>query len=92
MIELQREAGLQTVTDGEFRRTSWHMDFIYSLGGIEQVDGETIHVQFHSEEGEYDYSPPAMRVAAQVRLPRHDLRRRVHGSCATTPAIGRRRS
>ncbi len=68
MIELQREAGLQTVTDGEFRRTSWHMDFIYSLGGIEQSDGETIHVQFHSEAGEYDYSPPAMRVAAPVRL------------------------
>jgi 5-methyltetrahydropteroyltriglutamate--homocysteine methyltransferase len=69
VIELQREAGLQTVTDGEFRRTSWHMDFIYSLGGIEQAEGESIHVHFHSEEGEYDYNPPAMRVAGQVTLP-----------------------
>ncbi len=68
-IALQREAGLQTVTDGEFRRTSWHMDFIYSLGGIEQSDAETIHVHFHSDEGDYDYSPPAMRVAAPVTLP-----------------------
>jgi methionine synthase II (cobalamin-independent) len=68
VIELQRNAGLQTVTDGEFRRTSWHMDFIYSLGGIEQSDAETIHVHFHSEQGEYDYSPPAMRVAAPIRL------------------------
>jgi 5-methyltetrahydropteroyltriglutamate--homocysteine methyltransferase len=68
-IELQREAGLQTVTDGEFRRTSWHMDFIYSLGGIEQAEGENIHVHFHSEEGEYDYNPPAMRVAGRVTLP-----------------------
>jgi 5-methyltetrahydropteroyltriglutamate--homocysteine methyltransferase len=70
VIELQREAGLRSVTDGEFRRTSWHMDFIYSLGGIEQVQGENIHVRFHSEEGEYDYSPPAMRVADTVTLPR----------------------
>jgi 5-methyltetrahydropteroyltriglutamate--homocysteine methyltransferase len=70
VIELQREAGLRSVTDGEFRRTSWHMDFIYSLGGIEQVEGESIHVRFHSEEGEYDYSPPAMRVADTVTLPR----------------------
>jgi 5-methyltetrahydropteroyltriglutamate--homocysteine methyltransferase len=69
-MALQREAGLQTVTDGEFRRTSWHMDFIYSLGGIEQVDGETIHVQFRSADGEYDYAPPAMRVTSTVELPR----------------------
>ncbi|MGO9883491.1 MAG: 5-methyltetrahydropteroyltriglutamate--homocysteine S-methyltransferase [Solirubrobacteraceae bacterium] len=68
VIALQRNAGLQTVTDGEFRRTSWHMDFIYSLGGIEQSEAETIHVHFHGEQGEYDYSPPAMRVAAPVRL------------------------
>ncbi len=70
VIELQRQAGLQTVTDGEFRRTSWHMDFIYSLGGIEQVEGEAIHVQFRNAEGEYDYAPPAMRVSGTVTLPR----------------------
>jgi 5-methyltetrahydropteroyltriglutamate--homocysteine methyltransferase len=68
VIELQRAAGLQSVTDGEFRRTSWHMDFIYSLDGIEQVAGETIHVQFRSDEGEYDYAPPAMRVSGKVGL------------------------
>ncbi len=69
VIELQRQAGLRTVTDGEFRRTSWHMDFIYSLGGISQVEGESLHVQFRNEQGEYDYAPPAMRVADRVRLP-----------------------
>ncbi|MGA9856237.1 MAG: 5-methyltetrahydropteroyltriglutamate--homocysteine S-methyltransferase [Solirubrobacteraceae bacterium] len=68
VIELQRSAGLQSVTDGEFRRTSWHMDFIYSLQGIEQVQGESIHVQFRSDDGEYDYAPPAMRVAGKVGL------------------------
>ena len=38
-IGLQREVGLQTVTDGELRRTSWHMDFIYQLQGVTQVRG-----------------------------------------------------
>jgi 5-methyltetrahydropteroyltriglutamate--homocysteine methyltransferase len=69
VIGLQREAGLRTVTDGEFRRTSWHMDFIYSLGGIRQVEGESIHVHFRDEQGEYDYAPPAMHVAEKVTLP-----------------------
>src|ERR1700760_923613 len=69
VIQLQRDAGLQTVTDGELRRTSWHMDFIYSLGGIEQVEGESLHVHFQDESGEYDYAPPAMKVAGKVTLP-----------------------
>ena len=69
VMALQRDAGLQTVTDGEFRRTSWHMDFIYALDGIEQVDGDSIHVQFRSDDGEYDYAPPAMRVAGTITLP-----------------------
>ena len=34
----QREAGVRTETDGEFRRTSWHMDFIYQLDGVDPTD------------------------------------------------------
>ena len=37
VVAQQRDAGLQDATDGEFRRTSWHMDFIYSLDGVSQV-------------------------------------------------------
>ncbi len=33
---MQHDVGLQSATDGEFRRASWHMDFIYQLGGIEK--------------------------------------------------------
>src|SRR4051794_10748820 len=32
VVRLQEDAGLQSATDGEFRRASWHMDFIYQLG------------------------------------------------------------
>ena len=39
VVRLQEEVGLRTVTDGEFRRASWHMDFIYQLDGISKVDG-----------------------------------------------------
>jgi 5-methyltetrahydropteroyltriglutamate--homocysteine methyltransferase len=67
-IALQRDAGLQSATDGEFRRTSWHMDYIYQLGGVSQVEGERIHVQFRDESGEYDYAPPAMRIDGRVRI------------------------
>jgi 5-methyltetrahydropteroyltriglutamate--homocysteine methyltransferase len=69
VIDLQREAGLRTVTDGEFRRSSWHMDFIYSLGGVEQVAGQSINVHFQSAEGQLDFSAPAMRVSERVSLP-----------------------
>jgi methionine synthase II (cobalamin-independent) len=64
LIARQREVGLRTVTDGELRRTSWHMDFIYALGGVRQVTGESLHVQFRSAAGdEYDYAPPAMEIS-----------------------------
>jgi 5-methyltetrahydropteroyltriglutamate--homocysteine methyltransferase len=32
-VKLQEDAGLQGVTDGEFRRRSWYQDFVLSLGG-----------------------------------------------------------
>jgi 5-methyltetrahydropteroyltriglutamate--homocysteine methyltransferase len=67
---MQDAVGLRTVTDGEFRRTSWHMDFIYELGGVEQVTDRSLHVQFRNEEGEYDYAPPAMAITSPVTLPR----------------------
>jgi 5-methyltetrahydropteroyltriglutamate--homocysteine methyltransferase len=68
VIALQRSAGMRTITDGEFRRTSWHMDFIYALDGVNQVDGESLHVQFKDAEGEYDYAPPAMRIDGKVDI------------------------
>ncbi|WAS99977.1 cobalamin-independent methionine synthase II family protein [Rouxiella chamberiensis] len=40
VVELQREAGLQVVTDGEFRRAWWHFDFFEGLQGVEGYDAE----------------------------------------------------
>ena len=38
-VRIQEEVGLQSATDGEFRRASWHMDFIYALGGVSKTPG-----------------------------------------------------
>jgi 5-methyltetrahydropteroyltriglutamate--homocysteine methyltransferase len=69
VVQMQRDVGLQSATDGEFRRASWHMDFIYQLGGVEKVAGD-ITVQFRSAEGEIDYKPAAIAVTDRVRLER----------------------
>jgi 5-methyltetrahydropteroyltriglutamate--homocysteine methyltransferase len=66
-VKLQHEAGLQSATDGEFRRGSWHMDFIYQLGGIERVAGD-IKVEFRNADGRIDYKPAAIRVTDKVAL------------------------
>ncbi|MGC6768521.1 5-methyltetrahydropteroyltriglutamate--homocysteine S-methyltransferase [Enterococcus sp. LJL51] len=41
VIEKQKKIGLQAVTDGEFRRRWWHLDFIAGLAGITVYDFET---------------------------------------------------
>src|ERR1700742_3802343 len=66
VIELQRSAGMQTVTDGEFRRTSWHMDFIYQLDGVTESRDEKIHVEFHNAERTWEYAPPAMHISGKL--------------------------
>ncbi len=68
VVRMQRAAGLQSATDGEFRRTSWHMDFIYRLGGISKAD-EKIKVQFHNAEGDLEFTSAALHVDGPVRLP-----------------------
>jgi len=67
VVRMQREVGLQTATDGEFRRTSWHMDFIYRLGGITQST-DRIKVQFRNADGTIEFSTAALRVNGPVRL------------------------
>ena len=67
IVKMQGDVGLQSATDGEFRRASWHMDFIYQLGGIEKAPGD-IKVHFRNEQGELEFTPAAIRVAENVRL------------------------
>jgi 5-methyltetrahydropteroyltriglutamate--homocysteine methyltransferase len=68
-VRKQEETGLRSATDGEFRRASWHMDFIYQIGGVSKSEG-TIAVQFRNEKGLIEFTPAALRVGEKLRLDR----------------------
>jgi 5-methyltetrahydropteroyltriglutamate--homocysteine methyltransferase len=68
VVRRQQEVGLRSATDGEFRRASWHMDFIYRLGGIGQATDEHITVKFENEQEKIEFTPAAMRVHDKIRL------------------------
>ncbi len=68
LVRKQREVGLRDATDGELRRESWHMDFIYQLGGIKKVQDETIRVAFHNDEKSFEWAPPSAHVVAPLTL------------------------
>src|SRR5215210_5549603 len=61
-VRMQEAIGLQGATDGELRRGSWHMDFIYQLGGVRKVQ-DHLSVKFHSDEGDIEFTPSAAQVA-----------------------------
>ncbi len=68
-VSRQQEVGLRSATDGEFRRESWHMDFIYQLGGVQQVQDDTIRVMFRNEQKSYEWAPPSAHIVAPITLP-----------------------
>jgi 5-methyltetrahydropteroyltriglutamate--homocysteine methyltransferase len=65
IVRKQEEIGLQSATDGEFRRASWHMDFIYQLDGITQEAGH-IAVKFHNEQGDIEFTPAALHIDGRL--------------------------
>src|SRR3954451_14372754 len=68
VVRMQEDVGLQSATDGEFRRASWHMDFIYQLGGITKVTDTTLKVRFHNAQGDLEFAPPSLHVDAPIAL------------------------
>jgi 5-methyltetrahydropteroyltriglutamate--homocysteine methyltransferase len=67
VVAMQEGVGLQGVTDGEYRRASWHMDFIYQIGGITKAQ-DNLKVQFHNERGDIEFTPAALRVTGKLKL------------------------
>jgi 5-methyltetrahydropteroyltriglutamate--homocysteine methyltransferase len=65
VIRKQEDVGLQSATDGEFRRSSWHMDFIYQLDGITKEAGH-IAVKFHRLDGEIEFTPAALHIEGKL--------------------------
>jgi 5-methyltetrahydropteroyltriglutamate--homocysteine methyltransferase len=67
VVKMQEDIGLQGITDGEFRRSSWHMDFLYQIGGVRKVE-QNITVHFHSDAGDVDFTPSGLRVESKLTL------------------------
>src|SRR5512147_1771834 len=70
VIRMQEDIGLQAITDGEFRRTYFHIDFLKQLDGV-QADEPTLIVK---PDGTEELAPPVMRVTGKVRHAR-DIQR-----------------
>jgi 5-methyltetrahydropteroyltriglutamate--homocysteine methyltransferase len=67
VVRMQEEIGLQGITDGEFRRASWHMDFLYRIGGAAKVQDQ-LKVQFRNEQGVIEFTPAALKVTNKLAL------------------------
>lgn len=46
LVAREKEVGLRAVTDGEFRRHMWHLDFLEALDGVQKVDADAWSVEF----------------------------------------------
>ena len=63
IVKFQEDVGLKSITDGEFRRTYFHIDFLQQLGGVKT----DIPVTVKKPDGTEELAPPVMRVIDKVR-------------------------
>lgn len=65
VVAFQEGLGLHGITDGEFRRTYFHTDFLLQLDGVEEGGGTAVH--FHQHGGKaLSYAPPVMKITGKV--------------------------
>ena len=67
IVQFQQDVGLKSITDGEFRRTYFHIDFLEQLGGVKT----DIPVTIRKPDGTEELAPPVMRVIDKVRHARN---------------------
>jgi 5-methyltetrahydropteroyltriglutamate--homocysteine methyltransferase len=63
-VALQEGIGLRGITDGEFRRTYFHIDFLERLDGVAVRGG--IATKFHRHDREIDFAPPRLEVVGKL--------------------------
>ncbi|MFT3821942.1 MAG: 5-methyltetrahydropteroyltriglutamate--homocysteine S-methyltransferase [Rubrivivax sp.] len=63
IVRFQQDVGLHSITDGEFRRTYFHIDFLEQLGGVKT----DIPVTVRKPDGTEELAPPVIRVVDKVR-------------------------
>jgi len=68
VVRRQEELGLKAATDGEYRRTLWHVDFLRQFANVE-VTRSPVKVSFHTEAGDIERAPSALRVTGKLARP-----------------------
>src|SRR5436853_6725639 len=68
-VRMQEAAGLQAVTDGEFRGAFWHVDFLAGFDGIVATQGQYA-LKFHGEDGAESETRSMMVVNGKVKRAR----------------------
>ena len=63
IVKFQEDVGLKSITDGEFRRTYFHTDFLAQIGGVEVG----IPITIERPDGTQELAPPVMKVVDKVR-------------------------
>jgi 5-methyltetrahydropteroyltriglutamate--homocysteine methyltransferase len=67
-VKLQEGLGLMAVTDGEFRRTFWHLDFLEKFENVTVIPPR-LKARFHTHEGDIEFAPPGLRVDGRLSRP-----------------------
>lgn len=84
LVEKQKSVGLHAVTDGEFRRTWWHLDFLFELVGVELRETEQYGTKFQTQ-----VRPVTLEIIDKVQWPSvHpflDHYRRLHAEAGGYP-------
>jgi len=69
VVKLQEDVGLQVATDGEFRRTFWHVDFLVSFENVVMVP-PSIKASFHTHKGDIHFAPLGIRIDGKLSRPK----------------------
>jgi 5-methyltetrahydropteroyltriglutamate--homocysteine methyltransferase len=67
VVRTQEDIGLRSAIDGEFRRASWQMDFIYALAGIENAEDDLV-IHIRNPDGDIDFTPAPLNVSGKIDL------------------------
>ena len=65
VVKFQEDLGFKVITDGEYRRAYFHIDFLTQLGGVVEKGG--LPIKFHRADGELDYAPPSLKIVGPIR-------------------------
>jgi len=67
-VRKQEEVGLKSITDGEFRRTFFHLDFLKHFANVRAINAE-MKARFQTDDGDANLQPPALLIEGKISRP-----------------------